>query len=139
MREYLIRKIVVILIFTLPIVSYTNCKKQARCGCGKDILFSYERSLTGDNRLLIDYSQLYYNEEGTTAYFTQGYSSYYFCNPVEMYTKYKTFSTGGQIYISGDVFWECNYLYSSSNYNYQTYMKVYNIHVTGLEVQLYGK
>ncbi len=139
MRDYIIRKLLVVLIFTIPIVSYTGCKKQARCGCDKDVLFSYEKSLTDDTRQLIDYNKLIFNEEGTTAYFSLGYSSYYFCNPVEMFAKYKSFSSGGQIYISGDVFWECNYLYSSSNYSYQSYYKVYNIHVTALEVQLYGK
>ncbi len=132
MRGYLIRKILVVLIFTMPVVSYSGCKKQARCGCDKDTLFTLENEP-------VDYTQLRYNAEGTTATFTIGYSTYIFCNPVEMFEKYKTFSSGDQMLISGNVFWECNYLYSSSNYSYQSYYKVYQIHVTDLKVYLYGK
>ena len=132
MNGYVIRKILVILIFIIPVVSYSGCKKQARCGCDKDVLFSLDSES-------LEYSQLLYNSDGTSASFSQGYSTYIFCNPVEMYEKYKTYSYGDQMLISGDVFWECNYLYSSSNYSYQTYYKVYQIHVKDLKVYLYGK
>jgi hypothetical protein len=132
MSGNIIRKILIIFIFITPAVSYTGCKKQARCGCGKDVV------LTLANEAL-DYSQMYYNQDGTTATFSIGYSTYVFCNPVEMYPKYKTFRQGDQILISGDAFWECNYLYNSSNNSYQSYMKVYNIQVTDLKVYLYGK
>lgn len=132
MRGNVIRKILVVLIFIIPVVSYSGCKKQARCGCDKDVLFSLENEP-------VEYNQLQYNQEGTTATFSVGLSTYIFCNPVEMYEKYKTFSTGDQMLITGDVFWECNYLYSSSNYSYQSYYKVYQVHVTDLKVYLYGK
>ncbi len=132
MKGYTIRKILVVLIFVLPLVSYSGCKKQAKCGCDKDVLYTLENEP-------IDYSQLYYNAEGTTASFMIGYDQYIFCNPVEMYQKYKSFTSGDQMLISGSIFWECNYLYNSSNYSYQSYSKVYQIHVTDLKVYLYGK
>jgi hypothetical protein len=132
MRGYIFRKILILLIFIIPAVSYTGCKKQARCGCGKDTLFS----LTDES---LDYAQLYFNAEGTTCSFAIGYSTYVLCNPIEMYNKYKTFHAGDQILISGDAFWECNYLYNSSNSSYQSYIKVYNLQATDMKVYLYGK
>jgi hypothetical protein len=132
MRGYIFRKILVVLIFIIPAVSYTGCKKQARCGCDKDILFSLDNES-------IDYSTLVFNAEGTTGYFQLGYDTYYLCNPVESYEIYKTFTAGDQMLMSGDAFWECNYLYNSSNYSYASYYKVYTLHVTDLKVYLYGK
>jgi hypothetical protein len=132
MRGYILRKFLVAFIFIAPAVSYTGCKKQARCGCDKDVLFS----LVDES---IDYSALIFNSDGTTGYFQIGYDTYYLCNPVELYAKYKTFAPGDQILMTGAAFWECNYLYNSSNYSYSSYYKVYNIRVTDLKVYLYGK
>ncbi len=128
------RKILVALIIILPLFSYQGCKKQAKCGCGKDILFS----LTDEP---ITFAEIKYNEDGTTAYFQDGLSTYYFCNPGEMFPVYSEFNPLDQLLISGDVFWECNYLYSASNYSYgyASYYKVYNIQVTSLKAYLYGK
>jgi hypothetical protein len=136
MNNHIIRKIAVVLIMVLPLVSYQGCKKQPKCGCGKDILFSLEDDL-------IEYSAIIYNEDGTNAYFRDGMDTYYFCNPSEMFQKFKTFAQGDQILMSGDVFWECNYIYSVSNYSYGygygSYYKVYNIQVTDMKAYLYGK
>jgi hypothetical protein len=118
----------------LPLISYPGCKKQPKCGCGKDVLFT----LTDEP---INYSSIIYNAEGTTAYFQSGMSTYYFCNPSEIYSVYSEFDPLDQLLISGDAFWECNYLYSASNYSYgyASYYKVYNIQVTSLKAYLYGK
>jgi hypothetical protein len=132
MVNYVLRKIFVLFIFILPVITNPGCKKQARCGCGKDVLFS----LTDEP---VDYTMLRYNEEGTSASFSIGYSTYIFCNPVEFFDKYKKFARGDQILISGDAYWECNYLYSTSNYSYGTYYKIYQINITDLKVYLYGK
>jgi hypothetical protein len=132
MAGYINRKILVVLIMVLPLVSYSGCKKQPKCGCGKDVLYS----LTEEP---MEYSSLIYNTGGTNAYFQSGMSTYYFCNPSEMYPVYSTLKAGDQLLISGDVFWECNYLYSASNYSYQMYYKIYQIHVTDLKAYLYGK
>ncbi len=132
MTGYIIRKIFILIFFILPVVTNPGCKKQARCGCDKDVLFSL-------NQEPVDYQVLRYNVDGTSASFSSGYSTYIFCNPIEMHEKFKKFTPGDQILITGDVFWECNYLYSTSNYSYGSYYKVYQVKVTDLEVKLYGK
>jgi len=132
MRNYIIRKILVAIIMILPIISWSECKKQAKCGCGKDILFSLDSEL-------LDYSDIIYNSDGTNAYFMIGYSTYYFCNPSEMYESFKDISTDDQILLSGDAFWECSYLMNSGSSYYYSYYKVYNIQVTEIKSYLYGK
>lgn len=136
MRGYIVRKILILFIFIIPAVSYSGCKKQARCGCGKDVIKSFDEV---NNIQLLDYSQLVYAPDGSIAYFFVGYDKYLFCNPVGMLPEYQKLTKGDQIFISGDAFWECNYLYSSSNYQYQSSYRVYNINVTGMRVYLYGK
>jgi len=132
MRGNIIRKILVVLLIITPVFSYSGCKKQARCGCGKDILYT----LTNEQ------AKVYYNESGTSITFTtlmDPFSTYNFCNPGEMFPKFTDYKSGDILLVSGHVYWECNYLYQSSNYNYQTYYKVYMIQVTDVKIDLYGK
>jgi hypothetical protein len=132
MRGQIIRKILVVLIILAPVLSYSGCKKQAKCGCGKDVLFT----LTNTQ------ATVYYNDTGTSITFTpldNPYATYNFCNPGEMFPKFKDYKSGDVLLVSGNVFWECNYLYQTSNYSYQTYYKVYMIQVTDVTVDLYGK
>jgi len=135
MAGYILRKILVVLVMILPLVSYTGCKKQPKCGCNGDVLYTFTPADYGP----LPYSSLIYTESGSNAYFQIGLSTYYFCNPGEMYPVFKTMKSGDQILITGDVFWECNYLYSASNYSYQMYYKVYQINVTEMKAHLYGK
>jgi hypothetical protein len=136
MNSYLIRKIIIAVIILLPVFSFNGCKKQVKCGCGKDILFSIS-----DN--LMDYSSLTYSSNGATAYFTVfngvSYDYYHFCNPSEMYPTYTGLSGQTQLKLSGDVYWDCTYMMNSSNSYSYSYYKVYNIQVTGLKSSLYGK
>jgi len=132
MRAVIIRKILVVLIIAIPVFSYSGCKKQARCGCGKDVLFT----------LTLEPATVNYNE--TKTYITisrlnDPYSRYDFCNPGEMAPKLEDYKSGDVIQVSGDVFWECNYLYQSSNYSYGSPYRVYMIQVTDITVNLYGK
>jgi hypothetical protein len=132
MKGHIIRKIFVVLIIITPVFSYSGCKKQARCGCGKDVLFT----LTNVE------AYVYYNETGTSITFrttNDPYSTYNFCNPGEMFPKLTDYKSGDVLQVSGSVFWECNYLYQSSNYSYGTYYKVYMVQVTDVTVDLYGK
>jgi hypothetical protein len=132
MKGHIIRKIFVVLIIITPVFSYSGCKKQARCGCGKDVLFT----LTNVE------AYVYYNELGTSITFrttNDPYSTYNFCNPGEMFPKLTDYKSGDVLQVSGSVFWECNYLYQSSNYSYGTYYKVYMVQVTDVTVDLYGK
>ena len=133
MRGQLIRKLLVIMIIFAPVVSYTGCKKQAKCGCDGDLLFTLTKSQ----------AYVYFNETGSTITFTpvdNPYSTYNFCNPGEMFPKLAESKSGDILLVSGDAFWECNYLYQQSNSSYQTsYYKVYMMQVTNVESDLYGK
>jgi len=133
----IIRKILVIMIFVLPVFSWSGCKKQVKCGCEGDII----RSLKSE---LMDRSSIRYSSGGSTAYFTVSsgiyYDTYYFCNPAEMYSAFQDLEGEDQILLSGDLFWECTYLMNTSNNSYYSYYyKVYNIKVTELKSYLYGK
>jgi hypothetical protein len=133
MRVHLIRKILVVLIIIAPVLSYSGCKKQAKCGCSGDVLFSLTKKP----------ATVVYNEAGTNIQFStvdDPYSIYYFCNPGEMFPKFTDYKSGDVLQVSGHVFWECNFLYQSSNSTYQTSLyKVYNIMVTDVTVDLFGK
>jgi hypothetical protein len=130
MQLNILRKILVILIFATPAISYSGCKKQAKCGCGKDVLFT----------LADEPAYVYFNETGSNIYFTSlsdPYSTYYFCNPSEMFPKMSDYNPGDQLLVSGYVYWDCNYLYQASNSSYGAYYKVYMVEVTNMD--LYGK
>ncbi len=140
---YKIRKLLIVLIMLLPVVSYTGCKKQPKCGCNGDILYT-------ETDQLFDHSSIVYNETGTNAYFfvySGGgvyYDTYYFCNPSEMFAQYKSIGSDEQVKLSGDVFWDCSFVSSASSSSssssyYYSYYKVYNIKVTKIESSLYGK
>ena len=134
MRVQILRKIIVVLIIIAPLLSYSGCKKQAKCGCDGDVLSSFVAEL-------MDYSSLIYSSDGKSAYFTIGYDTYNFCNPTEMFETYKKFATGGQVMMWGDFYWNCAYSQQSSGSysSYQNYYKSYDIHVTKLDEQPYGK
>jgi hypothetical protein len=129
----LLRKILVILIIVLPAISYSGCKKQKKCGCGKDVLFSFTN----------EPCYVYFNETGTIITLqtvNDMYSQYTFCNPVEIFPKLEKYKSGDQLMVSGNVYWDCNYVWQSSNQSYQTSMyKVYNIAVTNVYLDMYGK
>lgn len=132
MRGNILRKILVILIFVTPLVSYSGCKKQPKCGCGKDVLF-----MLTNTRAMV-----YFNETGSNIYFStisDPYSTYYFCNPGEMFPKMSEYKSGDELLVSGNVYWECNYLYQAGNSSYGSYYKTYVIQVTNVYMDLYGK
>jgi hypothetical protein len=133
MKVKILRKLLVILIIFAPVISYTGCKKQAKCGCDGDLLFSLTKAA----------AYVSFNETGTTITFTpvdNPYAYYNFCNPGEMFPKLSESKSGDILLVSGHAFWECNYLYQSSNSGYQTsYVKVYMMQVTNVETDDYGK
>jgi hypothetical protein len=135
MKSKIIHNILVILIILLSAISYSGCKKQAKCGCGKDVVFSYDSAF-------FNYSDITFSENGATGSFQQYngiyYDTYYFCNPKEWYAIYDSIQDIEQILISGDVFWDCSYV-NSQSYSYNSYYKVYNIQVTQMIPYLYGK
>jgi hypothetical protein len=130
MRGNTIRKICVAFTFVLLFVS-TDCKKQVRCGCGKDVLVD----------LAATSSYIYWTSSESIYFQTEGdvYSIYYFCNPSEMYPKLANIKSGDVVQITGKVYWDCNYVYQASNSQYSSYQKIYNVQVTDVSVDLYGK
>lgn len=126
------KKILVVLILILPVFVNTDCKKQAKCGCDGDVLFSLTESQ----------ARVYYNDTGTSITFTllsNPYDTYNFCNPGEMFPYLSETKSGDIVLISGHAYWECNYLYQSSNSSYSQYYKIYMMQVTEVKSNLYGK
>jgi hypothetical protein len=134
---YKIRKLLVVLIMLLPVGSYTGCKKQPKCGCNGDLLYSISQ--------VFDHSSIVYNTEGTNAYFIvySGlgvyYDTYTFCNPSAMFEKYNSISSDKQVQLSGKIYWDCSFVSqasssSSSSSYYYSYYKIYNIVVDTLAV-----
>lgn len=127
-----LRKILVALIIIAPVITSTDCKKQAKCGCGKDVLFTLTNSS----------AYIFFNETGTSISFQSlgdQFSTYYFCNPGEMFPNLKDSKSGDILQISGYVYWDCNYVQQASNSSYTSMYKIYNVQVTDLTVDLYGK
>jgi len=134
MRGKIVRKIFVILIIIIPVFTNTDCKKQAKCGCDGDVLFTLSK----------EQAKVYFTEGGATITFqllSSPFDSYYFCNPGEMYPKLGDAKSGDVLLISGSAFWECNYVQQSSNGNsqYSQMYRVYNCQVTDVYSDLYGK
>jgi hypothetical protein len=133
MNGKIFRRIIVSIVIILPLFISNDCKKQAKCGCEGDVLFSYVK----------EPSTVTFNDTGTSITFvpvSNPYSYFYFCNPGEKFSDLKDFKSGDILQVSGDAFWECNYLYQSSNSQYQTsYVKIYVMKVTDVSVDLYGK
>jgi hypothetical protein len=127
-----LRKVFVILIIITPIFTDLACKKQPKCGCGKDLLFTLtERNV-----------YVYYDAVAKSASFTyegDPYSTYYFCNPEDMMSTLTQFQSGQLLLLSGRVYYECNYLLNASNNPYYAQVKVYMVEVTDVKEDLYGK
>ena len=126
-----IRRIIVALIIIVPVFSYTGCKKQAKCGCGKDVLVT----------LASTSCHIYWTDGATITAMVVGdpYSTYIFCNPSEMLPKLVDAKTGDILEVSGHVYWNCNYVYQTSNSAYMSSYKTYDVQVTDLKLNLYGK
>ena len=131
MRGNIIRRILVALIIFAPALSYTGCKKQAKCGCGKDVL----------STLAATSCYIYWTDGATITAMVVGdaYSTYVFCNPSEMFPKLADAKQGDILQVSGSVYWDCTYVSQSSNSSYQSLYKTYDIQVTDMSINLYGK
>jgi hypothetical protein len=131
MKVSIIRKIIVVLIITVPMVSYTGCKKQAKCGCGKDVLFTLTNTVSHG-----------YWETTSVVWFqtaSDPYSYYYFCNPTAMSESLKNYKSGDELLVSGAVYYECNYQMQAGNSSYGSSIRTYNIQVTDVHMDMYGK
>jgi hypothetical protein len=132
MKFNLLKKILVVLIIIAPLLTDQGCKKQPRCGCGKDVIFSLDSALVSVTYDTVARSATFYpfsNSAGAT---------YYFCNPGEWFSTLKKINTQNYVLLSGKVYYECNFLYNSSNYYYQI-PPVYQVTVTAVMEDNYGK
>ncbi len=131
MRGNTLRKILVALIIITPIFSYTGCKKQAKCGCGKDVV----KTLTNMS------ATIYWNTSASISFQIEGdpYSSYTLCNPTEMFPNLINAKSGDILLVSGHAYYNCNYIYQASNSSYRSPSVYYDVQVTGLTLDLYGK
>jgi len=116
------------------VISLAGCKKQPKCGCEGDALDS----------LAQDHVNISYDAETKSAQFTllgNPYSIFYFCNPSEFMDEMKTFEQGAEILVSGQYFYECNYLMNAGNSggSYYSMYRIYQIRVTDVAPYDYGK
>jgi hypothetical protein len=129
----LVRKVLVVLIILAPVLSYQGCKKQPKCGCGKDEIFTLTKAA----------ASVQWTTTGSSITFSligDPYSSYLVCNPGEVFPGLSEYNSGDVLQVSGHVYWECNYLMNASNGSNYAYMyKVYQVQVTEVTVDMYGK
>ncbi|HEX2921929.1 MAG TPA: hypothetical protein VHO50_12275 [Bacteroidales bacterium] len=134
MIKNILRKILVVLIIISPVLVNADCKKQAKCGCNGDVIQTLNKQQ----------ANVIFTEDRSTVYFylvsdpTQ--SIYYFCNASEMANKLDDVKSGDVMLVTGEAYWECSFLYQSSNYSYyNTVQKVFQVQVKDVYVDLYGK
>ena len=128
----LLRKALVIVILFAPLFINTDCKKQKRCGCRGDVLFPLNN---------VDSNVFFDSESPIITMQTIGdyYSYYTFCNPDEIMPKLENFKSGDELVVSGNVYWDCNYVMQASSGSYSAYSyRSYNIYVTDIFMNLYG-
>ena len=62
MIKSVIRKLLVIAVILMPVAGYSGCKKQPRCGCGKDVILTLTKEPV----------QMYFSVEDNTVRFSPG-------------------------------------------------------------------
>ena len=130
MKSKLLGRIFIMALFILPLITYEGCKKQAKCGCGKDIIYN----LT-DLQVMVQY-----DTTSKSVVFYPVYSSgstYYFCNPSQWMDSLKKLNTTEYLLLTGKAYYDCNYMMQAANYSYLP--PVYQVDVTGLREDNYGK
>ena len=120
------------LLLIAGVISSASCKKQPKCGCDGDALDTLEQA----------HVYISYNAETKSAQFRplwSNYDVYYFCNPSEFMDELVTFEQNSEILVTGEYFYECNYLMNAGNGGSYSYYKIYQIHVTDVAPYDYGK
>ena len=132
MRKILRKTLVVIILFASLFVN-TDCKKQKKCGCGKDVISTFINSP----------SYVYFDGNTITMQtINDPYSYYSFCNIDEIMPKLEKFKSGDELAVSGYVYWDCYFVMQASNNPYQSYYNQtygYKIQVTDIFMDMYGK
>jgi hypothetical protein len=134
MKFDILRKLTIVLIILTPLVTDMGCKKQKRCGCGKDVI----------QEITDGFVYVYYDTSTKSAYFypeSLDGSTYWFCNPgkwIDTLIKYTSGTSGKEMLVSGKAYYECNYLMNAGNYGYYV-PPVYQVDVTDVKKNNYGK
>ncbi len=133
MKSFILRKSIILLVILTPLILDMGCKKQKKCGCGKDVIFDLPEGAI---------ATIIYIPGSKSAYFYQGASSYTFCNPgkwSDFLSNYpQAAQTGQDFLITGKVYYDCTYLMNSGNYGYYI-PPAYQIDVTSLAENNYSK
>jgi len=122
----------VALLLIAGVILSAGCKKQPKCGCDGDAL----------DTLTLAHVYISYNAETKSAQFVplwSNYDVYYFCNPSEFMDELVTFEQGAEILVTGEYFYECNYLMNAGNGSSYSMYRVYQIQVTDVAPYDYGK
>jgi hypothetical protein len=135
MRRLLRKVLVVVFLFT-PMFVNTDCTKQKRCGCPPkgDILYEYGRE-----------NVVFFDDESTIILMYEAnsygyYDTYTFCNPDEWRSEVEKFKSGvDELVVRGSVYWDCQYVINSSSSSSGSYSAAYNIYVTDIYMDMYGK
>ena len=123
------------IVLLTPLFTNTDCKKQKKCGCSGDVLYSY----TG-----VEY-YVYFGEESPVISMIQvgnSFDTYTVCNTDEIKPKLTNFKSGVVLKVAGDIFWDCNYVMQSGNsysYSYSSMYRAFNIRVNDIYMDMYGK
>ncbi|MBS0012209.1 MAG: hypothetical protein KFF49_12415 [Bacteroidales bacterium] len=129
--KYLLKIFLSLIIFSALFIG--SCKKQAKCGCDGDII----------NELLGFPIYLYHDTINNQAQFTSvsnPYTTYYVCNPSAFMSQMKKYEYGALVLVDGHLYWNCNYMMQASNNSYYSYMyKAYDVELTDIYEDLYGK
>jgi hypothetical protein len=133
------RKLSVTVLIVASVLISADCKKQVRCGCGEDVVRTLENSAGGPVPVYIafnaDKSSIWCSLVGDATG-----SPYTFCNAAEMVSSLADAKYGDIMLVRGEAYWDCSYVYSASNSPYQySYAQYYQLHVTELTLNLYGK
>ena len=120
------------LLLIAGVISSAGCKKQPKCGCDGDALDTLQQA----------HVYISYNAETKSAQFRPLWSSYdvyYFCNPSEFMDELVTFEQNSEILVTGEYYYECNYLMIAGNGGSYSMYRVYQIQVTDVAPYDYGK
>jgi hypothetical protein len=131
MKSNIFRKILIVLIIIAPVIFDIGCKKQKRCGCGKDVVMEIT-----DGQVYVSYL-----ESSKTIMFQSIVSSgstYYICNPGDWIDFVKKFPQGQLLLVSGKAYYDCQYMMNSSNYGYYI-PPTYQVQVSNLREDKYSK
>ena len=128
----LLRKALVIVILFVPLFINTDCKKQKKCGCRGDVLYPFSAP-----------ANVYFDDESSIITMLQVGNPYYiytFCNNDEIRPMLENYKSGDELMVSGNVYWDCNYVMQASSNPYSSYYQYYNIYVTeDIYMDMYGK